>query len=172
MGAVREGHFQLLPGCTKVLLRAIDVIRALMRRDPSILGRTRQRFTASLQELNHLGQAPSVGDVTPTTMPISTEVSPAENVSEAVGVESTRGGEGKTGEGEERKHVSRQRFDSLLNLVGELVINRGRELEQATPHVGPAGFSESVANKSRLIDAVRTFEDERTFLFRRAPVTW
>ena len=38
MGAVREGQLQLLPGHTDVLLRAIDVIRALMRRDPSILG--------------------------------------------------------------------------------------------------------------------------------------
>ncbi len=169
MGAVREGHLQLMPGHTDVLLRAIDVIRALMRRDPSMLGRTRQRFSASLQELKQLGQAPSAGDVTPTTMPISTEVAPADDVSEAVGVELTRGGEGKTGEEREVIRVSRERLERLLNLVGELVIDRGR-LEQRLRTLDQLA-SQVVANKSRLIDAVRTFEDKHTFSFQPSPTS-
>lgn len=169
MGAVREGHLQLMPGHTDVLLRAIDVIRALMRRDPSMLGRTRQRFSASLQELKQLGQAPSAGDVTPTTMPMSTEVAPAEEVSEAVGVELSRGGEGKTGEEREVIRVSRERLERLLNLVGELVIDRGR-LEQRLRTLDQLA-SQVVANKSRLIDAVRTFEDKHTFSFQPSPTS-
>ena len=100
-------------------------------------------------------------------MPISTEVSPAEDVSEAVGVESTRGGEGKTGEEREVIRVSRERLERLLNLVGELVIDRGR-LEQRLRTLDQLA-SQVVANKSRLIDAVRTFEDKHTFSFQPSP---
>lgn len=167
MGAVREGHLQLLSGHTDVLLRAIDVIRSLMRRDPSILARTRQRFTASLEELKQLGHAQSAVDVTPTIMPTASEGAPVEVVSEAVGAESSRSGEGKTVEEREVIRVSRARLERLLNLVGELVIDRGR-LEQRLRTLDQLA-SQVVANKSRLIDAVRTFEDKHTFSFQPSP---
>ncbi|MCE3223289.1 MAG: putative Chemotaxis protein CheA modulated with response regulator receiver region (modular protein) [Nitrospira sp.] len=169
MGAVREGHLQLLPGHTDVLLRAIDVIRALMRRDSSILGRTRQRFAASLQELKQLGKDPSTSDVISTTIPMASEVTPAEEKSDAVETESSRGGEGKTGEEREVIRVSRERLERLLNLVGELVIDRGR-LEQRLRTLDQLA-SQVVANKNRLTDAVRTFEDKHTFSFQPSPAT-
>jgi chemosensory pili system protein ChpA (sensor histidine kinase/response regulator) len=167
MGAVREGNRELLPVHTDVLLRAIDVIRALMRRDPSMLGRTRQRFGASLQELKQLGEAPSSTDVAPTTAPMAAESAAGEDAGEAVGSELSRGREGKTGEEREVIRVSRERLERLLNLVGELVIDRGR-LEQRLRTLNQLA-SQVVANKSRLIDAVRTFEDKHTFSFQPSP---
>ena len=44
MGAVREGRVKILPGHTDVLLRSVDVVRLLMRRDPTSLDMLRQRF--------------------------------------------------------------------------------------------------------------------------------
>jgi chemosensory pili system protein ChpA (sensor histidine kinase/response regulator) len=35
MGAVREGRVKVQPGHTDVLLRSVDVVRLLMRRDPT-----------------------------------------------------------------------------------------------------------------------------------------
>jgi chemosensory pili system protein ChpA (sensor histidine kinase/response regulator) len=169
IGAVREGRLVLLPGHTDVLLRAIDVIRALMRRDPSILGRTRQRFAASLQELKQLDQAPSAMEISPASMPTAAEVASVEEVSPPVGSESSQFGEPKTGEEREVIRVSRERLEHLLNLVGELVIDRGR-LEQRLRTLDQLA-SQVVANKSRLIDAVRTFEDKHTFSFQPSPTT-
>ncbi len=75
--------------------------------------------------------------------------------------------EGKTGEEREVIRVSRERLERLLNLVGELVIDRGR-LEQRLRTLDQLA-SQVVANKSRLIDAVRTFEDKHTFSFQPSP---
>ena len=169
MGAVREGHLQVLPGHTDLLLRAIDVIRALMRRDPSILGRTRQRFAASLQELKQLGQTHPAADETQQTVPLASEAASTEDLSETVGIESAKGMDGKTGEEREVIRVSRDRLERLLNLVGELVIDRGR-LEQRLRTLDQLA-SQVVANKSRLIDAVRTFEDKHTFSFQPSPTS-
>ena len=165
MGAVREGHLEFLPGHTDVLLRTIDVIRALMRRDPSALGRLRQRFAASLQELKELGRSPSAVDVPSSILPVNP---PAEAVEEPIVVDSpSKGVEGKTGEEREVIRVSRERLERLLNLVGELVIDRGR-LEQRLKTLNLLA-GQVVANKGRLIDAVRTFEDKHTFSFQPSP---
>ncbi|MBA2486139.1 MAG: Hpt domain-containing protein [Nitrospira sp.] len=169
MGAVREGHFQLLSGHTDVLLRAIDVIRALMRRDPSILGRTRQRFAASLEELKQLGQTQSAADETPQSAPWASDAAVGENASETVDIEPVKGVEGKAAEEREVIRVSRDRLERLLNLVGELVIDRGR-LEQRLRTLDQLA-SQVVANKSRLVDAVRTFEDKHTFSFQLSPTS-
>ena len=48
MGAVREGRVKVLPGHTDVLLRSVDVVRLLMRRDPTLTGTVRQRFAAAM----------------------------------------------------------------------------------------------------------------------------
>ena len=74
MGAVREGHLHLLPGHTDVLLRAIDVIRVLMRRDPSALERMRQRFASSLQELKQLGHSQPGADLPSLMLPVNARV--------------------------------------------------------------------------------------------------
>lgn len=168
MGAVREGHVQLLPGHTDLLLRAIDVIRALMRRDPSMLGRTRQRFAMSLQELKQLGQAQLVpGEMQLAVAPAS-EATAVEELRDTAGAEPAKSADGKT---EEREviRVSRDRLERLLNLVGELVIDRGR-LEQRLRTLDQLA-SQVLANKNRLTDAVRTFEDKHTFSFQPSPTS-
>ncbi|HMW87200.1 MAG TPA: Hpt domain-containing protein [Nitrospira sp.] len=168
MGAVREGRLKFLPGHTDVLLRAIDVIRALMRRDPSLVTRTRQRFAASLQELKGLGEAAPAGVHEPV-MSSQTEAVIALDVQEAEQAEPVNAAEGKAGEEREVIRVSRDRLERLLNLVGELVIDRGR-LEQRLRTLDQLA-TQVLANKNRLTDAVRTFEDKHTFSFQPSPTT-
>ncbi len=165
MGAVREGQLELLPGHTDLLLRTIDVIRALMRRDPSMLGRTRQRFAAALQELKQLGQSQLV----PNESQPALSSTPEPIGVEAAGDEPVKVAEGKTGEDREVIRVSRDRLERLLNLVGELVIDRGR-LEQRLRTLDQLA-TQVLANKNRLTDAVRTFEDKHTFSFQPAPAS-
>ncbi|WHZ21381.1 MAG: Signal transduction histidine kinase CheA [Nitrospira sp.] len=167
MGAVREGQLHLLPGHTDVLLRAIDIIRSLMRRDPSTLGHMRQRFSASLEELKQLGHVQPGPCATPSVVPSPSETVGMENVPEAVGAEPVKSGDGKTAEEREVIRVSRDRLERLLNLVGELVIDRGR-LEQRLRTLDQLA-SQVLANKNRLIDVVRTFEDKHTFSFQPSP---
>ena len=168
MGSVREGQQHILPGHTDLLLRAIDVIRALMRRDSSALGRTRQRFSVSLQELKQLGHADQGSGVLPPAEPLSLETTEVADVKEAVESESANG-DGKAAADREVIRVSRDRLERLLNLVGELVIDRGR-LEQRLRTLDQLA-SQVLANKSRLIDAVRTFEDKHTFSFQPSPAS-
>ena len=167
MGAIREGELQFLPGHADVLLRAIDVIRGLMRRDPSTLGRMRHRFSTSLQELKQLGQLPSTPSESTQAVPLSSAPIVPEGAGESADTESARGMDRKSGEEREVIRVSRDRLERLLNLVGELVIDRGR-LEQRLRTLNQLA-AQVVANKSRLIDAVRTFEDKHTFSFQPSP---
>lgn len=166
MGAVREGRLKFLPGHTDVLLRAIDVIRALMRRDPSLLSRTRQRFAASLQELKGLGEASAPEGLEPAVSSLTEAVVPL-GPGEPETAESSHAGESKVGEEREVIRVSRDRLERLLNLVGELVIDRGR-LEQRLRTLDQLA-TQVLANKNRLTDAVRTFEDKHTFSFQPSP---
>lgn len=167
MGAVREGTLELLPGHTDVLLRAIDVVRALMRRDPGMVGRTRQRFAASLQELKQLGQTQATVDDGQQVVSSAAESLPVEEMGESDGAEPAKGADGKAGEEREVIRVSRERLERLLNLVGELVIDRGR-LEQRLRTLDQLA-TQVLSNKSRLIEAVRTFEDKHTFSFQPSP---
>lgn len=168
MGAVREGRLKFLPGHTDVLLRAIDVIRALMRRDPSMLSRTRQRFAVALQELRGLGEAARTGAIESAVSSQTDTVVPLD-LKEPEAAESINAGEGKSGEEREVIRVSRDRLERLLNLVGELVIDRGR-LEQRLRTLDQLA-TQVLANKNRLTDAVRTFEDKHTFSFQPSPTT-
>lgn len=167
MGAVREGRLSVRPGHTDLLLRAIDVIRTLMRRDPSNLVRTRARFAASLQELKQLDQMPEAPSAEPT-MPMAGGVGSDEHAASlSGGAETARAPESKSPEEREVIRVSRDRLERLLNLVGELVIDRGR-LEQRLRVLERLSQQVS-ANKMRLIDAVRSFEEKHTFSFQPMP---
>jgi chemosensory pili system protein ChpA (sensor histidine kinase/response regulator) len=132
-----------------------------------MLARTRQRFAAAMQELKQLGQATAVGLADMPVMPVTTEGAPVEGEPEPVGASSAKSAEAKTGEEREVIRVSRDRLERLLNLVGELVIDRGR-LEQRLRTLEQLA-SQVLANKNRLIDAVRTFEDKHTFSFQPSP---
>ena len=168
MGAVREGRLQFGHGHADVLLRAIDVIRSLMRRDPSVLNRTRQRFATSLEELKQLsGLSPLVAQAADGKQALAEPV-PSSGKPVTEEAESPKSGEGKGGDEREVIRVSRDRLERLLNLVGELVIDRGR-LEQRLRTLDQLAM-QVLANKNRLTDAVRTFEDKHTFSFQPSPV--
>lgn len=167
MGAVRDGHLAVQPGQTDLLLRSVDVVRVLMRRDPAALAATRQRFAAALAELKilHEGGVPSrdaavVADPVIPIMPLS-----AGNKDDAA---QAKPADGRTAEDREVIRVSRDRLERLLNLVGELVIGRGR-LEQRL-RVLEQLSQQVLACKARLVDAVQSFEEKHTFTFPSAPV--
>lgn len=169
MGAVRDGHLAVQPGQTDLLLRSIDVVRVLMRRDPTILAATQQRFAAALAELKilHQGGVPGIGPMLATdeaSGPLS-EAPVGANEETPPGKPS----DGRSAEDREVIRVSRDRLERLLNLVGELVIGRGR-LEQRL-RVLEQLSQQVLACKSRLVDAVQSFEEKHTFTFPAAPAS-
>ncbi|MEO6307470.1 MAG: Hpt domain-containing protein [Nitrospiraceae bacterium] len=166
MGAVREGRVKILPGHTDVLLRSVDVVRLLMRRDPTSLDVLRQRFAAAMQELKQLDQPVAVQvvesgsgvhrvDARVAQEPGNQEDAEPANVTEA------KAADGKAVEEREVIRVSRDRLERLLNLVGELVIGRGR-LEQRL-HILEQLSHQVLAYKGRLIESVHSFEEKHTF---------
>jgi len=172
VGSVRDGRVKIFPGHADVLLRAVDVARLLMRRDPMLLDTVRERFGASMAELKRL-ENPTAVDVSLVTAPSLTG---RESIDSERGhqqdADPTKSNEAKTGEakaGEDREviRVSRDRLERLLNLVGELVIGRGR-LEQRL-HVLEQLSQQVLGCKNRLVDSVRSFEDKHTFTLQAAP---
>ena len=167
MGAVRDNRLTVLPGHTDLMLRSVDVVRVLMRRDPSMMTETRRRFEAALSELKRLEQgmvidAPAAYQTTGT--PRSYESQNAGLGEEPAQEKAT---DGKPGEDREFIRVSRGRLERLLNLVGELVIGRGR-LEQRL-RVLEQLSQQVLACKTRLVDSVRSFEEKHTFTYQAAP---
>jgi chemosensory pili system protein ChpA (sensor histidine kinase/response regulator) len=153
MGAVRDRRLHFLPGHTDSILRSIDVVRALMRNDPNAVQVSRQRFQTSLSELKRL----ELGD--------NAETSPISGFTGAP--VSNAGPDADRGDEREVIRVSHARLEQLMNLVGELVIGRGR-LEQRL--LALERLSEQVvACKTRLVDAIQSFADKHTFTFHAAP---
>ncbi|MEK7305110.1 MAG: chemotaxis protein CheA, partial [Nitrospirota bacterium] len=168
MGAVRDGHLAVQPGQTDLLLRSVDVVRVLMRRDSATLATTQQRFAAALAELKilHAGGVPSVEPVGAADVAVPLMQSSAGPKEEAA---QSKAPDGRSAEDREVIRVSRDRLERLLNLVGELVIGRGR-LEQRL-RVLEQLSQQVLACKSRLVDAVQSFEEKHTFTFPTAPST-
>lgn len=165
MGAVRDGQLAVLPGHTDILLRSIDVVRVLMRRDSSALTSTQQRFAASMAELKGLHQ----GTVPVASSMVNIQEAPAvaDPVVSQEGGNPIKPGEAKSTEERDVIRVNRDRLERLLNLVGELVIGRGR-LEQRL-HVLEQLSQQVLACKNRLVDAVQSFEEKHAFTFPSAP---
>lgn len=166
MGAVREGRVKVLPGHADMLLRAVDVVRLLLRRDPTLTETVRQRFVVAMQGLKQLEQQPigvAANVQTPVSQPV--QVATAKEPRDQSEAESakTAEGKGKDGGSEDREviRVSRDRLERLLNLVGELVIGRGR-LEQRLSVLEQLS-QQVLACKGRLMDSVRSFEEKHTF---------
>jgi chemosensory pili system protein ChpA (sensor histidine kinase/response regulator) len=162
MGAVRDGRLEVKPGHTDLMLRSIDVVRVLMRRDKTMIEATRKRFAASMSELKRLEQGEAAE---PAPLPSGTAVLPAAEGG-AEEPAHAKGAEGKSAEDREVIRVSRDRLERLLNLVGELVIGRGR-LEQRL-RVLEQLSQQVLACKTRLVDAVQSFEEKHTFTFQQA----
>ncbi len=165
MGSVRDGSLIVLPGHTDLMLRAIDVLRVLMRRDPSKVNDMRQRFGAARTELRRLDQG------------VANETTPAHRqhgLSGSATIEQTESDESHTQNDrvpnetsrEEREviRVSHARLERLMNLVGELVIGRGR-LEQRL-RVLEQLSQQVLLFKSRLVDSVQSFADKHTFSYQ------
>ncbi len=166
MGTVRDGRIQVKPGHTDIILRAVDVIRVLMRRDLSVVRQTRERFAAVMQDLKRLDQLQAVQsplEDRPFVEPADSAQTTDQQKGHEVHQQKGQGQEPKGQEGREVIRVSRDRLERLLNLVGELVIGRGRleqrllVLEQLSHQV--------LACKNRLLDSVRTFEDKHMFSY-------
>lgn len=166
MGAVREGRVKILPGHTDVLLRSVDVVRLLMRRDPTSLDMLRQRFAVAMQGLKQLDQsmAAQVVESDPAVLhveaPVEREPRDQQEAEPAKAAEG-RSSDGKAAEDREVIRVSRDRLERLLNLVGELVIGRGR-LEQRL-HMLEQLSQQVLACKGRLVESVHSFEEKHTF---------
>ncbi len=158
MGALREGKTKLAPGTTDAILKSVDVVRLLIRRDASILPQIRSRFTAVVGELRRLTDgAGAVISAKATLIPNSTPTP----VQDTAPKEGGQGEEGTTGQGSDVIRVNRERLEKLLNLVGELVIGRGR-LEQrlvALEHLA----NQVQAFKGKMVDTVRGFEEKHAF---------
>jgi chemosensory pili system protein ChpA (sensor histidine kinase/response regulator) len=167
MGAVRDGRLQVLSGHTDLLLRAVDVVRILMRRDPNSLQATRQRFTISMAELTQLGG--NAATIIPPASETARGSQPVMETPAAEKDEPTQAKAADTKNPEEREviRVSRDRLERLLNLVGELVIGRGR-LEQRL--IVLERLSQQVLTyKAKLVDSVQSFEEKHAFTFPAAP---
>ncbi|MEO5864566.1 MAG: Hpt domain-containing protein [Nitrospiraceae bacterium] len=167
MMAVRESRVVILHGHTDVLLRLVDVVRLLMRRDPASLDILRQRFAASMEELKQLSRPPAaqLGEsgsaVRPVDAPVNQEPRNQEEGESALGLNGGKKGDGKAAEDREVIRVSRDRLERLLNLVGELVIGRGR-LEQRLQTLEK--LSQQVLKyKGRLVESVHSFEEKHIF---------
>ena len=167
MGAVREEQLQIVPGMTDVMLRSVDVVRLLLQRDESHVAKTRVRFQAVRAELEGLGQRADK-----TVVPVhSTSPHPMVGaVQEGEGERQTEGNrDERTAEANrEVIRVSSHRLERLMNLVGELVIGRGR-LEQRL-HLLEQLSKQVLVCKTRLGESVQSFSDKHAFTYQEAPV--
>ncbi len=165
MGAVRDGTLSVLPGHTDLMLRSIDVVRVLMRRDLDQLDDTKQRFSAARTELRRLDQG------------VADEATPAQQQDDSSGsatIGQTESDEPrpqddrvqseKSREEREVIRVSYARLERLMNLIGELVIGRGR-LEQRL-RILEQRSQQVLVFKSRLVDSVQSFADKHTFSYQ------
>lgn len=175
MGGVREGKQRVTSEATDIIFKAIDVVKALMKRDAGLLEQIRTDFASAKRRLAQLEpQAPSAeaaaADAPPPAQPASVASAPPPGGAQAgQRVRDQRsapradaaGAEGKTAAEQAVIRVSKDRLERLLNLVGELVISRGR-LEQRL--VALEQFANQVhLTKGKMVEAVRSFEDKHAF---------
>jgi chemosensory pili system protein ChpA (sensor histidine kinase/response regulator) len=168
LGAVRDSRLSVLPGHTDAVLRAIDIVRVLLRRDPSIVHLAQQRFESALSELKQLEQGHPV-EATPMDLPGGGSVVQVKTQSRLAEGQEQAGkqAEGKPGEEREVIRVSYARLEQLMNLVGELIIERGR-LEQRLRALEQ--LSEQVLScKTRLVNSIQSFADKHTVRCQSEP---
>lgn len=169
MGTMRDGSHTVLPGHTDLMLRAIDVVRVLMRRDLSKVDSTRQRFKATQSELRRLDQG-TANETTVTQQPYDI---PGSATARQSGSDEDRGQDErvpieKSREEREVIRVSSARLERLMNLVGELLIGRGR-LEQRL-RVLEQLAQQVLVFKGRLVDSVQSFADKHTFSYQETSI--
>ncbi len=169
MGAVREGTQRVTPEATDIIFKAIDVVKALMKRDTSLLEQIRGEYGQAKRRLAQLERVTSAAEVPTAAAPPAPAPAAAapERRTGARAQEGAARGEGKTAAEQAVIRVSKDRLERLLNLVGELVISRGR-LEQRL--IALEQFSNQVqGTKSKMVDAVRSFEEKHAFNLPSTP---
>ena len=166
VGAIREGRTTMTGELTDVMFRAIDVVKVLMRRDGGSLQHTRREFAATMQRLLEFRTA-VLGDA-------STELAAVPSTASANHPDEAAAQDGRRPDAEVKKdaepramdesaviRVSRDRLERLLNLVGELVISRGR-LEQRLMALEQLS-NQLLMFKGRMLESVRAFEEKHAF---------
>lgn len=167
MGAVRDENFRVLPEHTDLMLQAIDVVRALTRRDLNNVEDLRRRFDAARTELRRL-EPDSASETSPTHPPDApaSPVTTEQSESDEQRAQGDRVLHGASHEEHEYIRVSYVRLERLMNLVGELVIGRGR-LEQRL-RVLEQLSQQVLGSKNRLVDSVQSFGDKHTFSYQES----
>lgn len=173
MGAVREGKQRVTSEATDIIFKAIDVVKALMKREAGLLEQIRGDYAAAQRRLAQLEHVTTSAAEAPSAVaPPSAQPAPVPVATVPIGQEGTErrtagraqdagAAESKTAAEQAVIRVSKERLERLLNLVGELVISRGR-LEQRL--VALEQFANQVqATKGRMVEAVRSFEEKHTF---------
>ena len=161
MGAIREGRMRVTPELTDVFFHAVDEVRLLLGREQGKLAEMRREFDPIMRRLFQA----SSGKVEKAPAPVVAQpaaAAPAEARAEApAGAKEERAPAGGVKEAVGTVRVSRDRLERLLNLVGELVIGRGR-LEQRIAVLEQLS-RQVLAYKGRMLDTVRTFEEKHAF---------
>jgi len=161
MGAIREGRMRVTPELTDVFFHAVDEVRLLLGREQGKLAEMRREFDPIMRRLfqassGKAAKAPALVVAQPAA------AAPAEARAEApAGTKEERAPAGGVKEAVGTVRVSRDRLERLLNLVGELVIGRGR-LEQRIAVLEQLS-RQVLAYKGRMLDTVRTFEEKHAF---------
>lgn len=163
MGAVRDERLNVLPGYTDVMLRSIDVVRALIQGDSGSAVLTKQRFDAVQSELKQLIRNSGTDSRTPSS---SEHVLSASDGLHAA-TKKPEGQDRGIVESREVIRVSHARLERLMNLVGELVIGRGR-LEQRLQVLEQLS-RQVLVFKTRLGDSIQTFADKHMFTYQESP---
>ncbi len=171
MGAIREGRMRVTSELTDVFFRAVDEVRLLLGREQGKLAEMRRDYDPIMRRL--LQASSGKGETAPA--PVAVQPAPAAppRAETRPAVPAEVRAEVPAGAKEERApapgmkeavgtvRVSRDRLERLLNLVGELVIGRGR-LEQRIAVLEQLS-RQVLTYKGRMLDTVRTFEEKHAF---------
>ncbi|MCP9470567.1 MAG: Hpt domain-containing protein [Nitrospira sp.] len=124
--AVKAGGRYTTPEQVLVLLRAIDVIRALSRKDPRELEETKRRFHTVASELQCFDRDFALEQALKRN--VTETPSPLKQAEDPVGDRARTGRRNDDGKKEKPKiiHADSSRFDRLMNLVDDLMIGWGR----------------------------------------------
>lgn len=170
MGAIREGGMSVTPGMADAIFKSVDVVRLLLKRDSRLMAQVRGEFVSVKQRLQRMMEPTAEAEPAAVAAPAPkaiVQALPAEPVPQAEPQpqEAPAGETGKAAPKEVEEgaviRVSRERLERLLNLVGELVIGRGR-LEQRLVVLEQLS-SQVLVYKSRLSESVRSFEEKHAF---------
>lgn len=168
MGAIREGRMHVTAELTDVFFRAVDEVRLLLGREQGKLAEMRRDFDPIMRRLLQASsgkgeKAPAPAAAQPVVVPQPREETRPAVPAEAPAVAKEERAPAAPGAKEAvgTVRVSRDRLERLLNLVGELVIGRGR-LEQRIAVLEQLS-RQVLAYKGRMLDTVRNFEEKHAF---------